>query len=318
MSTYDFGTGGYDIEFRRDTLSNGQELIVCAKIGITEDDVADPDTAKCFIVIGKDSNSYYFVARDKNGDDVDEFESQLSALGLIRVVFHNEFCTIYVDHYWIYTFGFDDIYHNVDPEVGLKTTGGGITVYDLRKKELSDWREAVYVELEISSQNAIRTAILQRPVDIYPNWEGRLVCEYNPNRNSDSVYFVKKHSEKRGDNSQACSDAVIQSTYAAVVTDVQYAMTDGFVTRMYRLPDLDSGYVQAAQIMQDRARRSNKEHSVQCRINIHFEIGDIANVSATVSGTGRSLSESFVIENMSLSISEAKQQMSLSGRDANA
>lgn len=317
MTIYDFGVGGYDIEFEVASLSVGEEIIVCSDIGLNAD-ADDPDTAESFIVIGRDSTGYYLEARDKDGDSIEEFESEMSNLGKVRVIFHNAFCTVYFDYHWVYTFYFADVYHPEEPSVGLKTTGGSITVYNIRLKELADWREAIYVDMETSTQNAINTAILQRPVDIYPNWQGQLVCEYDPIRESDDVLIVKLHNLVESSHPKASSDGIVESTYAGVVMDLAFAETDGFVTRLYRLPDLDNGFIRAASIMQTRARRSQEKHRVSCRINIQFEIGDIAQVDEVVSGTGTAVVENFVVENISVSISEGKQEMSLVGRDSDA
>jgi hypothetical protein len=317
MTIYDFGVGGYDIEFDVASISVGQEIIVCSGVGINADS-DDPDTAKSFIVIGRDSTGYYLEARDKDGDSIEEFESEMSNLGRIRVLFHNAFCTVYFDYNWVYTFYFYDVYHPEEPEVGLKTVGGSITVYNIRLKELADWREAIYVNMETSTQNAISTAILQRPVDMYPNWQGQLVFEYDPTRESDEVFIVKSHSVVETNHSKASSDGIVESVYSGVVMDLALAETDGFVTRMYSLPDLDNGFIRAASIIQTRARRSQYGHRVACRINVQFEIGDIAEIDEAVSGTGTSVIGNFVIENITLAISEGRQEMTLSGRDSDA
>jgi len=317
MTIYDFGVGGFDIEFSVASISQGQEIIVCSDIGVN-DDAEDPDTSQCFVVLGRDATGYYFEVRDKNGDSVEEFETPMSNLGKVRIIFHNAFCTTYIDDNWVYTFYFWDVYHPEEPNVGMKTVGGNITVYDIRLKELADWRDAIYVDMETSTQNAIRTAILQRPVDIYPNYEGKLVFEYDPVRDSDSVLFVKKHTYQEQDDPKASSDGIVESTYAGVAMDLQYAKTDGFVTRLYRLPDLDTGFIRAASILQMRGRQSEQGHDVACRINLQFEIGDIAEVDENVTGTGTAIDRNFVIEGMTLAISDGRQEMTLSGRDSDA
>jgi len=315
MSTYDFGVGGYDIQFDVASLSTGQEIIICSDIAITAADAATPSTAESFIHIGNSSGVYYITAKDKSSNQVDKFESNISELGTVRVVFHNQFCSVYVDDLWEYTFSFADVYHPEDPAVGLKTNGASIGFTNVRLKELSDWREAIYVDMETTTQNAFRSVILQRPVDIYPNYEGKLTFEYDPDRDSATLYFVHRHKVVETDESQGSSDGITYFAYAAVVPDLDFAEDVGFVTRMYRLPDLDTGAIRATQILQQRARQNRKRHSVVSRVNFQFEMGDIANISETLSGTGTAFSESLIIEALSFSISEGNQEMRLEGRD---
>ena len=318
MTLYDFGTGGFDLEFYVASLTNTQEIIVCSDIAITDTDAETPATAECFLVIeGPDGNSYDFTYKDKSNDEVDRFMSSIEDLGLVRIVFHNEFCSVYVDHKWIYTFAFAAIYHPEEPSVGLKTNGDSIAIYNIRLKELSDWREAIFIDLETSTRNAIQSAILQRPVDNYPNYEGKMKFVYDPVRETRRLDFVRNHREvDAADVPQGCSDALVYFTYAAVVNDLAFAESTGFVTRLLRLPNLDNGAVKAARILQRRARQSRKSHSISARIDPRIEPGDIVQVYETLTGTGTVILHNIIVESARFSIREGQQAMSISGRDA--
>jgi len=319
MSLYDFGTGGFDLEFRISSLSTGQQVIVCSKVAVTADDAATPSTAKSYIVIDRpDASSYDFIVKDKNNVAVDAFRTTYAALGVVRVVFHNQFCSVYVDHKWVYTFAFATVYHPEDPVVGLKTNGASITVYDIRLKELADWREAIFLDLETSTKNAISSAILQRPVEIYPNYEGKLRFVYNPSRETISLENIRSHRRvESADVPMGCSDALVSFTYVTVVNDLLYAKNVGFTSRFYRLPDLDNGAVMAARVLQERARESRISHALTCRIDPRVEVGDIVQVSETLSGTGTLVSHDIIVESANFQISEGKQSMSIQGRDEN-
>ncbi|MGY5875139.1 MAG: hypothetical protein RTU30_05295 [Candidatus Thorarchaeota archaeon] len=318
MSLYDFGTGGFDIEFRLASLAIGEQIIVCSKVAVTATDADDPSTAKSYLVIeGNSGSGYDFSMNDKSSSQVDKFESDLEYLGVVRVIFHNEFCSVYVDHNWIYTFAFETVYHPEDPEVGLKTGGASIAVYDIRMKELSDWREAIFIDLETSTKNAISSAILQRPVDIYANYQGKLKFLYSPTRETVALDFIRSHRKtESADVPMGCSDALVSFAYATVVNDLEYAEKVGFVTRFYRLPSLDNGAVEAARILQERARQSRISHTIAARIDPRVEVGDIVQLSETLSGTGTSVDHNVIVETLSFQVSEGRQQMSISGRDA--
>ena len=318
MSLYDFGVGGFDLQFHCASLTTGQSLYVCSEIAITASDALDPSTAKSYLRISAGSDGEYsFSMLDKSSAVIETYTHILTNLGLVRVVFHNEFCTVYVDGYWVHTFGFTKVYHPDDPEVGLKASGE-ITVTQIRLKELSDWREAIWVDLETSTQNAISTAILQRPVNIYPNYKGEIVFEYSPLRDQVDLEFVHIHEINHQESMQAASDAIVYFTRTGVVTDKIFARQVGFVTRFYRLPDLDNGAIAAARKIMDRERQSRKVHSSKGRLNPVLAIGDIAVINQNLSATGTLLSESFIVEDINLRLALGAFEMTVQGRDADA
>jgi len=114
-----------------------------------------------------------------------------------------------------------------------------------------------------------------------------------------------------------CSDALVSFTYVTVVNDLLYAKNVGFTSRFYRLPDLDNGAVMAARVLQERARESRISHALTCRIDPRVEVGDIVQVSETLSGTGTLVSHDIIVESANFQISEGKQSMSIQGRDEN-
>ncbi len=318
MSIYDFGVGGFDLQFHCPALSSSEYLVVCSKIAITATDAQAPATAKSYLKIAKgDDNEYTFSMLDKNSKPIETYTYLITNLGLVRVVFHNEFCTVYVDGYWVHTFGFTKVYHPDDPEVGLKASGE-ITVTEIRLKELSDWREAIWVDLETSTQNAISTAILQRPVNIYPNYRGEIVFEYSPLRDRVDLEFVHIHEINHQESMQAAADAIVYFTRTGVVTDKIFARQVGFVTRFYRLPDLDNGAIAAARKIMDRERQSRKVHSSRGRLNPVLAIGDIAVIHQNLSATETLLSESFIVEDINLRLTLGAFEMTVQGRDADA
>ena len=306
---YDFGVGGFDLTFTT-TIGSGQSITVTTKIGVNSDAGNGP-LAKTYIVIGNDGDYYIDV------QGVERYTAEyLQNVQMIRLVFHNEFLSVYFDNAWVHTFAFTQVYHPEDPYVCIASSSG-LTITNVRLKELSDWREAVYVDMETNTQNAIQSVILQRPVDILPKWDGSLAFVYDPIR--DTVPLVNpKGRHMEGDSegtAAAASDAVVYFTNVAVVVDPIAAKEIGFVTRMYRFPDLDNGAVRAAQVMQKRARQSMKRHELTARISPTLELGDIAHALYTASGTNRNVDVGVIVESLRYQISEGKQAMSITGRE---
>lgn len=313
MITYDFGVGGYDVLFRLPELSSGQWVGVKSNIGIKDTDT--PATATNTLRIGDDGTNYLEVYNSV-GTLVERFDG-FDNFGLVRVVFHNEFLTVYVDQRWVHTFCFSYVYHPDQADVDLLASGA-ITVTDIRLKELSDWREAIFIDLETDSMNVISSVILQRPVDIRPTYDGGLSFDYDPPRDTVVVTDVREYEYALTENRQASSDGIAYFTNVAVIVDPKFAEDYGFVTRLYRLPDLDNGAIRAVKVMQDRAREGNKPHSVRMRIRPELEVGDILHLQLALSGTGTVVDKQLIVERLDFIVGDAQNTMRLEGREYGA
>ena len=317
MSNYDFGTGGYDILYNIDatTMSNDDSIIVCSTMAVTSTDADDMTTAKSFVYATKQTDHFEFTVRDKSGNIIETYlDYDLEALGTVRVIAHGTFITIYVEDKWIHTFSVSDAQYPVSRYVALKTSGASLTVTDVRLKELADWREAVWIDMEQDSMNAISSVVLQRPVDIYPTWDGKLAFAYDPERDTVSLVKVTRMSSVHSDSQQACSDGIVYFTDTAVVIDPIYARDVGFTTRMFRLPDLGQDAIEATRIIQERNREARLRYSVSCRLSPQLEYGDIANIAFTKAGTGTSVDEDIIVENLNFTIEDGAQSMTVEGR----
>jgi len=318
MSSYDFGTGGYDIEFFVDEadMSTDQAVI----IGSTVSYNSDSDSDKSYIYIYKRASNFEFSVYGGSSFATAQLletydDDDLEALGTVRIVAHDQFISIYVDKKWIHTFAFEYGYHPLDRYVEMFSSSSTISITNIRKKELSDWREAIFMDMETNSMNAISSVILQRPVDIYPTWDGKLSFSYNPDRSEVTLAKVTRHSISDAGDNKACSDGIVYFTNVAVVVDRDYADEHGFTTRMYRFPDLEQDAVNAAKMQQEMAREKMKKHKIICRIMPQLELGDIANVNLSKSGTGTSVDDDIIVESIQYNLVDGKQLMSISGRE---
>lgn len=205
-----------------------------------------------------------------------------------RIVFYHEFIGIILDGRWVHTIYPYYIFYNTDtPSISLLSNYSE-TIANMRLKELSDWREAVYVDLETTSQNGISSIIQQRPVEIVPLSTGEVRFAYFPHDRDiiDTGDFLLEWIPSDQENPQICSEGIVYATNSLVVADQDTFDEYGFITRVFRLPDLDSGSVRAAKVMQKLARQQALTHDVRLRFNPAIEMGDIISSDLLLPGTG--------------------------------
>lgn len=235
----------------------------------------------------------------------------------IRILFHNEFCSVYIDYKWAYTFSFSRIHYPSTLVLKLYATDT-IVLGNFSYQELSDWRDAIYIDLETSSMNAIQSVIQQRPVQINGKSDGSISFYYDKSLPDQvPINNIRSHSISYQDTSMMASDAIVYFSDVAVISDQQTALNIGFITRMYRMSELDSGALRAANQYQKVARQSTKQHKVVCRFCLAVEIGDLAVVSYTKSGTQTVVLETFIVESIQVDMANGQSAMTLQGRDYN-
>jgi len=173
--------------------------------------------------------------------------------------------------------------------------------------------------MESSAQNAISSVIQQRPVEIINKYDGSIRFQYSPQTRDDvDIKFIHSYSGGAEDSSSVASDAIVYFYDMAVLADEQAAADVGFVTRMYRLPDLESGAIKAARVMQQRARENLHRHAVQCRFNLALELGDIANIVYIRAGSLTEIEEYCIVEAIRFSIRDGQATMDFEGRNYGA
>jgi hypothetical protein len=181
---------------------------------------------------------------------------------------------------------------------------------------LCDWRDAIYIDLDTNTMNAIQSIIQQRPVEIVPKYDGSLQFYYEPNsRNSVGISNIKEYQRTKIDSKVACSDAIVYYSDVNVLSNGQSAKEIGFVTRIYRLSELDHGAIRAAEVLQKKSRQSMKRHKTQGRISLALEQGDIGAINYVTVDTQETVSESFIVETIQLSLANGEYVMVAEGRD---
>jgi len=312
---YLLGLGGYDLQFTIASLASGQELRVFSNSAFVSGDFADANR-RAYVGIKNNAGAYELYLRDTALNVLEFFPMTQTSLGVVRVIAHNEFVSVYVDRVWVHTWALSYIYHPEDISVGIVLSTGTATVTNTLLRELSDWRENVWVEIDSTSANAISSIINQRPVDIWSDYRGYVNYVYEYTRSTFDMEFVDRHLIDR-DDTVGSSDGLLYGNAAAPVVDTDFMTDYGFVTRVYRLPDVESGPIRAIKHFQELGRQRTKKHSIDSRIFPSVEIGDIVSVAKTLSGTGTAFSEDAIVEDLRISISAGQNRMAITGRDAN-
>lgn len=313
--TYLLGLGGYDLQFTIASLASGQELRVFSNSAFVSGDFADANR-RAYVGIKNNAGAYELYLRDTALTALEFFPMTQTSLGVVRVIAHNEFVSVYVDRVWVHTWALSYIYHPENISVGIILSTGTATVISTLLRELSDWRENVWVEIDSTSANAISSIVNQRPVDIWSDYRGYVNYAYEYSRSTFDMEFVYRHVIDREDTNGS-SDGLLYGDAAAPVVDTSFMGDYGFVTRVYRLPDVESGPIRAIKHFQELGRQRTKKHSIDSRIFPSVEIGDIVSVAKTLSGTGTAFSEDAIVEDLRISISAGQNRMAITGRDAN-
>lgn len=309
--------GGFDLEIElASSLTSGQRIDIITDIAIVEEE------ATSTIRVSNSSGSIYLTLFHEDVPSEIFLCYGAHSPKHIRVVYYHEFIAVELDELWQHTFYPSYVYYNTDVATVHIRPNYSATVDSVRKRELSDWREAIFIDLETATANAIAGVIQQRPVEIYGRWDGSVRYQYTPLVRStlDIKEFVHDYTIDQEENQQTAAEAIVYYIKTGMVVDPESFKRIGFVTRVYRLPDLDSGGLRAASISQLRARQQMKNHTIIGRLDPRLELGDVALVGTIgdplrVPPNAKLLVEAAIIESLQISIDGKKASMTIRGRN---
>lgn len=233
----------------------------------------------------------------------------------LRVFLNNQFVSFYINDLWTYSYGYENmVYPEGDITVTLSATGDDLTLIDTRRVELADYREAIFVDYEQTSENAISSIIQQRPIEMYPEPGRSLAFTYASTRDTVNAKHIEKLQENIEDPSGMASDGLVYYSDVGIVLDAGVAEEVGFITRLYRMSEIDSGAMEAAEIIQNRSHEQRKRWNISARLDPRLEIGDIYSIDVIVTSTKRHIQKAIVVEDVSISMDDRRQSMNVSGR----
>ncbi|MHA2084005.1 MAG: hypothetical protein ACXABD_09645 [Candidatus Thorarchaeota archaeon] len=234
-----------------------------------------------------------------------------------RVVFHDDFVTLDIGRGWVHTFGTDGITYNTDCDVYLRSNVDTDFV-DVLLTELSDWREAIYIDLETDGRAALSSVIQERPIETSRESNGSIAYWYDRTRDRvTQVVEPRRHNRKRQHPRGCASDAIVYYSDVAAIQNTAYAARYGFSTKVYRFPNLTVGAVRAAEILMQRLLEAAIQHRLQIRPDLRLEVGDVLDVDFTASGTQKNIAMGVIVEgiNMTYAAGDGNSYMEVSGRE---
>lgn len=309
---FDFGLGGFDVSFDVPDLSTSEYVRVDVSAAFTLDD-ADLAAPYGKVELWKYADFYALEVQSNAGSAVEYYPCEgVTGMGRVRFVGHNNFISVYLDRAWMHTFALDYVYY---PEGLTIKMAGNVTVTNILARELYDWSETIFVDVEMNAANAINSVVGRRPVEIWSTHGGTLNYSYHPDRGTATPVYMHYYERSKNENDEASADAIVLFDDTAVMTDASFLEDYGFVTKLYRFPDFGNSAIRAARKMQNSARRNMRRGRSQFRFDPRIELSDIVVIDQSLTDGG-TLSESHIVERVSVTIADGAQSMSVEGRSA--
>jgi len=239
----------------------------------------------------------------------------------IRVLYFSDHISLYQNGRWIFTKSFDSLQYCIYAPYRLSLTAHGtLTMDNVHVKDLSDWREAIYLDLETDGQSAINSIIQQRLIEIYCKPDGSIEFYYEIIRDViDAVREPRSYRYTYSVPLDGASDAIIYGPLdVKTIQNNDFAKLLGFCTRVFRLPDLTVGANRAVYYILKKSLEGYLRHDFSIRPDLELLIGDIYHIHYTTAGTGRNEYHNTIVEGISLNISmsnKVSSSMQITGRE---
>jgi hypothetical protein len=318
--------GGFDVPFNIGTFTLGSSIELISNVCIVEDPIIENTNNNSFpesvLILTRQSDHISLYYGSDKYHLFEGFEYFVGTISHVRILFHDEFCSVYIDNAWVYTFSFAYIAYPLVLILemtyfdGTTASTGTCSISNVVIQELCDWRDAIYIDLDTNAMNAIQSIIQSRPIEIVPRYDGALQFYYEPcSRSSVPIKNIKEYQRTKADSKSSCSDAIVYYSDVNVLSDPDTAKESGLITRIYRFSELDHGAIRAAEVLQKKSRQNRIRHKFQGRINMALEVGDIAAIQYTTVDTHEDVQENVIVESIQLTISNGDYFMVAEGRD---
>lgn len=309
---------GFDVSFSIDDLSTNDYVELVSDVVITPTSGSDN---QALLRITKTDTSEYRASLYSlpSSTLVDSIEFNITTpIDLdIRFIFHDDFATVDIGDCWYATFGCEKLTYDIDCALYLRSSAN-TQFNNIRVVDLSDWREAVYIDLETDGKSAVGSVIQERPIDVHYRSNGSIAYWYSRIRDRvTQVIEPRRHVRKRQFPRNCGSDAIVYYSDVAAIQNSDFVERYGFSTKVYRFPSLTVGAIRAAKIQMNKLLESAYMHSISMRPDVRLEIGDVLDIDYYAGGTQTHIQVSVIVENCSLSYSASDNNptMQVSGRE---
>jgi len=233
----------------------------------------------------------------------------------VRTFIYDENIAVYINDVCVYTYTLGAVSYPEPVAASIQVTGGvEIAISNIVRTELQDQREAIYVDYEANTENAIQSIVQQRPVEINAGVGRELEFTYLATGDTLAAHHVKSYSNTLEDNVQISSDGIVYYADVGVSISQNTAEEVGLITRMYRLSELDSGAIKAASVYQEKALQRRNMGNFSGRFDPRLEIRDIYAIDLIATGTQRNILRSIIVENIQMRLEDGAYKMSITGR----
>ena len=313
--------GTIDLSFTLNSITGTP--VITLLTNIVADDKYSYDTeldVSVYVTVEEVGGLKYIVfGTNLDGVAVDEQNFLLGAFTNsvlnIRIFIYDQYISGYCNDACVYDYGLTNAVWTLPITLSLQSDTDNTDITDIVLRELPDSREAVYVDYEATTESAIQSIIQQRPVEMSAEVGREINFTYDATKDNIPAHHVKSFSDTIRDNLQLSSDGIVYSSDVNVVVNSDTAKEVGFVTRMYRLSELETGASEAAEKMQRVAlERRNALSLVMTRVDPRIEPRDVIDIDLIVTGTLRNIVDSMVVEDMNISIQDGLYSMNISGR----
>ena len=238
----------------------------------------------------------------------------------VRLFFNDNHVSVTINGKWVYAYTFAYMSYPVLPatitaSIWVSATGGaGTFITNIIRREFTESRDAVYIDYESNGQDAIGSVIQERPIQVLPQTGRSYGFTYTLVKNSVPAHHVYYYQDTEQGNGEVSSDGLVYFYDIGISQNINTARDVGFITKLYRLSNLNTAGIQAAYILQQKALQSRHQIGLQMRVDPRIEITDHMPITLVASGTQRAITDDVIVENASISIADGQYTMQVSGR----
>jgi uncharacterized protein YodC (DUF2158 family) len=257
-----------------------------------------------------DSNTVIYSSNWLSGTSAQKF----------RVMCMKDNIGLYQNGAWVTTIPTDEIVYGPELDIEIYASGS-MTLTNIRETDLSDWREAIYLDLETDGMSALGSVIQQRPVEMMAKSDGSFNFMYDPIRHTiTAIRQPRVHRYVYSVPSDGASDAIIYGLKdVKTIINLYFAKVLGFATKLMRMPDLGVGAIRAAHIILQRTLENYRKHNLSIRPDLEVEPGDIYSFSYAIAGSTHVETADIIVESVSFDFrasgTKIKATMDLIGRE---
>jgi len=311
--------GTIDLSFTMDSPANSNAIELTTEIlGIPRHKECVEGIISVKIIVTYDTVTYITTKTKISGIDMDTQKISLGTVGVtnfnIKIFLYDTYISVYCNDLCVYAYSLYSANYVNSPSLRLIKTGS-YAVNNVCLREIPDAREAIYVDYEATTESAIQSIIQQRPIEINPEINREINFTYDATKDNIQGHNINSYEDIEQDNLQMSSDGIVYYENVGVAINVDTAKQVGFITRMYRLSELSSGAIEAAEKYQKSAlQRRHSSSIVLKRIDPRIEVRDVIVVDVIVTGTLRHITDEVIVENVSISLEEGSYSTNISGR----